>query len=80
MITKHDALRLIEEMLDMRAGILTGSERLKDLEAWDSLSTLVFIAAVDKRFGVPLPGHRVAQCQTVDDLCGLLTDATNRAA
>ncbi len=63
------------------AQTLTGGERLNDLEAWDSLSTMMFIALVDKKFGVPLPGNRVAQCRTVDELCGLIGEAAvGRAA
>jgi acyl carrier protein len=81
MIAKHEALRLLEEMLDLRPQSLAGDERLRDLEAWDSLSTLMFIGLVDRKFGVPLPGNRVAQCQTVDELCSLLGEAArDRAA
>ena len=60
---------------------LTGGETLRDLENWDSLSTMTFIAMADKELGLPLPGNRVARCQTVDDLLELLGAAsTNRAA
>jgi acyl carrier protein len=75
MATKQAALRLLEEMLDLGPQTLTGSERLADLEAWDSLSVVVFIAQVDKQLGVPLPGGRVAKSQTVDELCRLVMEA-----
>jgi acyl carrier protein len=80
MVTKADTLRLLDEMLNLPAGSVTGGERLGDLDGWDSLSVLVFIAHVDKAFGVPLPGGRVAQCKTVDELCALVHEATSARA
>ncbi len=74
-MTGVERLRLIEGMLDTAPHTLTGAEKLSDLEAWDSLSTMLFIATVDKKFGVPLPGNRVTRCQSVGDLCALLGEA-----
>jgi acyl carrier protein len=71
-MTKPDALRLLEKTLELPPETLTGGERLSELQAWDSLSTLAFIAMADKEFGLPLAGNRVAGCRTVDDLIGLL--------
>jgi acyl carrier protein len=71
-MTRHDALRLLEETLEMKPNTLLGPECLRDLELWDSLSTMTFIAMVDKRFGLPLPGSRVVRCQTVNELIDLI--------
>ena len=80
-MTRQDALRLLEKTLEITAHTLTGSETLRDLESWDSLSTMTFIAMADKELGLPLPGNRVARCQTVDDLLELLgAVSVNRAA
>jgi acyl carrier protein len=79
-MTKQDALRFLEEALALPPHTLAGGEKLRDLEAWDSLSTMVFIAAADKKLGLPLPGNRVVRCQTVDDLISLLGPASDRAA
>jgi len=78
-MTRPDALRLLEETLELRNS-LTGEEKLTELEGWDSLSTMAFIAMADRVFGVPLPGNRVVACQTVDELIGLLGVAAGRAA
>jgi acyl carrier protein len=79
-MTAPDALHLLEETLELRPNTLSGTERLADLEAWDSLSALTLIAAVDKKLGLPLPGARVARCRTVAELCDVLTDAAARRA
>lgn len=79
-MTKQDALRLLEKILDMGPYTLTGAETLRNLESWDSLSTLAFIAAVDKELGLALPGNQVARCRTVDELLELLGIATAKRA
>jgi acyl carrier protein len=78
-MTGDERLRFIEGMLDMAPHTLTGTEKLRDLEAWDSLSTMLFIATVDKKFGVPLPGNRVTRChlellRIADDLLGVVDE------
>jgi acyl carrier protein len=80
-MTRQEVLGVLEEMLQLAPHTLTGGERLADLEAWDSLSALHFIAVVDKQCGLPLPGSRVARCRTVDELVGLVAEAgSGRAA
>lgn len=71
-MNKNELLRFLEETLALKAGLLTGHEKLRDLGVWDSMSTLTFIANVDKKYGVPLQGSRVARCQTVDELLRLI--------
>ena len=79
-MTRQEALGLVEEALGMSPHTLTGRENLRDLELWDSLSTLTFIALVDKKLGLPLSGNRVVRCQTVEELIGLLGPSSARRA
>jgi acyl carrier protein len=79
-MTKQDALRFLEKCLEMEPNTLTGGEILRNLENWDSLSTLAFIAKVDKELGLALPGNQVARCRTVDELLDLLVIAPNKKA
>jgi acyl carrier protein len=80
-MSRQDGLRLLEEALGVTPHTLSGGEKLRDLELWDSLSTMTFIGLVDKKFGLPLQGSRVARCQTVEELISLLgPDASHRAA
>lgn len=71
-MTRQDALRLIEEMLQIQTGSLRGPEKLKDVGGWDSLSVVDFMALADKHCGLALLGNQVAACQTVDELIDLL--------
>jgi acyl carrier protein len=80
-VAKPDGMRLLEQMLELRPGALSAETRLRDLDGWDSLATMTFIAMIDREFGLPLPGGRVARCQTVGELIGLLAAApADRAA
>jgi acyl carrier protein len=56
------------EMLEMPSGSLTGAERLADLEAWNSLAMLSFIAFVDEHFSVSLSPRQIAKAETVSEL------------
>jgi acyl carrier protein len=71
-MTRQEALRLLETTLEMAPNTLTGEEHLRDLDGWDSLSALAFIAMADKERGLALPGNAVVRCRTVDELIGLL--------
>lgn len=79
-MAKPDGMRLLEQMLELRPGTLSAEDRLRDLDGWDSLATMTFIAAADRELGVPLPGSRVARCQTVGELLALLSAPADRAA
>jgi acyl carrier protein len=79
-MNREKVLALLERTLDATPQSLTGAERLADLEGWDSLSTVAFIAEADRNLGVVLSGSRVAACRTVGDLVNLLCVPTQRAA
>jgi acyl carrier protein len=79
-MTRPDLLHLLEEALELKPNTLTGGGKLRDLEGWDSMSALLVIAILDKKCGLALPGGRVAQCQTVDDLLGLVNGARGASA
>ena len=68
-MSHSDFLRRLEELLDMDADSLTGAERLENLERWDSIAVMGFLALVDEQCGVALSPKTVAECGTVDELC-----------
>lgn len=63
-----DFLRELDEMLELDPGALTGAEKLADLEGWDSLAVISFIALVDEKLGVVVEGEKLARAKTVADL------------
>ena len=67
-------LRKIDELLEKPDCELTGPERLEDLEGWDSMAVIGFMAIADEHFGRKLSPPNIAKCQTVDDLFALVQD------
>lgn len=73
-MTKQEFLLEMDELVEEAAGTLNGSEDLRDLEGWSSLTVMGFIAMVDEKFGMSVQPNRIAEAETVDDLAALLGD------
>lgn len=65
---REEFLFLLDDLLDLDQGTLTGEEVLSELEAWDSLAAVGFIALADEQFGVAISPAHMRQCKTVADL------------
>jgi acyl carrier protein len=68
-----EKLRCIDEVLELPLGSVSGDEHLSELEAWDSVAVIRYLAMADERFHVFIEAHKVAECKTVVDLIALLT-------
>ncbi len=66
-----DFLLALDEMLELDPGTLTGGEALEDLENWDSLAVISFIALVDEKLGLVVEGEKLVKAKTVADLLSL---------
>jgi acyl carrier protein len=65
-------LALMDDMLELDPGTLTGTEQLSDIPEWDSLAVISFIALVDEQFNIILEGEKLAEAKSVHDLLALL--------
>jgi len=66
---------MFEDTIMAAPGSLTGAESLDNLENWDSMAVVVFMAQVDENFSISLSGAEIAHCRTVNDLLELLRSA-----
>ncbi len=71
-MTQPECLTAFDEILELPSGTLHGSERLEDLENWNSLTILSVIAFADEHFGVTLSAKDLVGCGQVDDILCLL--------
>ena len=62
----------MSRMLELPAEALTGKESLDDLETWNSMAMMSFVAFGDEHFGVILSPRQFAAAATVDDLAKLV--------
>ena len=47
---------------------------LRDLDGWDSLAIVQFLALVDEQLGISVPARQINGCATIADLYKLLKD------
>ena len=69
---KDEFLRRFETQLELDPNSITEELRLKDFEAWNSMTAMGFIALADRLCSVQITGDQLAGCQTVADLLALL--------
>lgn len=73
-MTKAEFYAVIEEIVEQAPGTVQGNELLADLEGWDSLGWVAFIAAMDKRLGMAVPSKGLVEATSVADLLALVAD------
>lgn len=61
----------MDDLLELPAGALKGAEKLEELEQWNSMAMIGFIALADTNNGVRLSPRQIVTCSTIDDLLHL---------
>ena len=67
-MTNEKKLELLAETMDVDVADLTESMTLSDIEEWDSVSAISFIAMLDDEFGKTISAGDLKRCKTVADL------------
>jgi acyl carrier protein len=73
-VTSAEFLNVIEEILELDEGILDGSELINDLDGWDSLAVVSFIAEVDSELDLTLNPNLISNANSIADLKALVAD------
>lgn len=71
-MTLKEFLFEIDQILEYEPGTVALHDILAELEAWDSLAILSFIAMIDETFQLQVPGREIAKCKSVLDLVELV--------
>lgn len=71
-MTNDKKLELIAEILDVDVENLTPETKLSDLEEWDSIALISFMAMIDDEFDKVIKGSVVKEQKTVADLMALM--------
>lgn len=67
-MSKTQFLDHFSEILEVPPGSLTGDEKLSELEEWNSIALVSFIAFGDEHFQKTLSPRQFATCDTINDL------------
>ncbi len=73
-MTLQEKIDMIEDIMDVDEGTLTGETVLSELEEWDSLSTLSLTVTMRNRFGVTLTTDIIKSFEKVADICAYIPD------
>ncbi|MBV8728586.1 MAG: acyl carrier protein [Acidobacteriia bacterium] len=71
-MNKEEFLRLLEAQLELPQGSLKENQTLADLNSWDSMASVLFIALADEKLGVTVSGNEIAKAKTVKDLLSIV--------
>lgn len=73
-MTKQDFYRQLELITETAVGGIQGTENLRDLDGWDSLAIISFIAMTDQELGQTAGGEQISKCRTISDLVALFPE------
>ncbi len=67
-------IELIADVLDVEAAILQPASVLGDMDEWDSIALISFMAMMDDEFGKVIKGSVVKEQKTVANLMALMEE------
>lgn len=73
-MTRSQFVSELEHQMGLSEGSLKEDQVLSQLESWDSMAAVLFIALADEQVGVTISGNQIAQAKTVGELLALLGD------
>jgi len=71
-MTEKEKLAKLEEMLEVELGTLTPETVLADLEEWDSIAVISFIALMDDEFEKTIKSSQIKEFQTIADVLAVM--------
>lgn len=71
-MTNEEKIALLEELMEVDEGTLTPETLLSNIEEWDSVSFLSFMAMMDEKFGKVVTGSEIKTKETIADLMALM--------
>ena len=71
-MTNEEKIAILEELMEVDEGTLTSETLLSNIEEWDSVSFLSFMAMMDEKFGKTVTGSEIKTKETVADLMAMM--------
>jgi acyl carrier protein len=69
-MTREEFLASLDDLVELPAGTLKGPEKLEEVEGWNSMAMIGFIALADQN-GVKVAPRQIAASNTIDELLQL---------
>ena len=71
-MTEKEKLELMADVLDMDVVNISPSMKLSDIDAWDSVAALAFIAMMDEKFKKIMKGSELKTFETIQDALNVM--------
>ncbi len=71
-MSEQEKIALLEEIMDLDEGTLSLDSVLEDIDEWDSVAILSFIAAMDEHFEKTIKGSEIKAFVTVQDAIAVM--------
>ncbi len=66
-MTDEEKMQIIADVMDLETSEITPDTKLADLDSWDSVALLSFIAMMDEKFNKAIKGAEIRNFVTVQD-------------
>ena len=67
-MTKREFLLAMDNILELPDNTLSGPEKLDEMEGWNSVAMVEYIALADSSSGLQVSPRQIRNCNSVDDL------------
>ncbi|MCU1335676.1 MAG: hypothetical protein JWO19_1257 [Bryobacterales bacterium] len=74
-----DTREMLSQAMELPRSKLIGKEKLAELERWDSLALLNFMALVDANCQITLSADGLLKCESIAEVEKLITEARSRS-
>lgn len=73
-----EVIRIMAEILKADETQLSGDTAIGDIPAWDSLSHLAIVSAIEKRFGIQFTPDVMMELEDVSDFVNAIEDRVGK--
>lgn len=73
-MTNEEKMELIAEILDVDVEDISPETVLAEIDEWDSVAALSFIAMMDDEFGKEVKGAQIKQFVTIQDALDIMEE------
>ena len=73
-MTNEEKIELIADVMDLDASEITPETKLADLDSWDSVALLSFIAMMDEKFNKAIKGAEIRAFVTIQDAMDVMKE------
>lgn len=77
-MNREHFFKKLQELLEINTE-LNGEKPLSEIEEWDSINVIGFLAMADKEYGVAISGDEIINAVTIDDLANLIDEKMNQS-